>query len=135
MDASPFKSATPSAASHSKAKVMIFSKKQQTHIFSFQKINSRRLAMAFPLRVFGYRQRTMRVLHRVFSCRHAVTAFPLQVFSCCQLATALLHGVERSAQAATGLLHGVERCAQARDRFTTWCRKGRASLRRVYYTV
>ena len=115
LDASPFKSATPSAASHSKAKVMIFSKKQQTHIFSFQKINSRRLAMAFPLRVFGYRQRTMRVLHRVFSCRHAVTAFPLQVFSCRQLATALLHGVERAAPGDDRILHGVEKCAPLDD--------------------
>lgn len=33
----------------------------------------RRLAMAFPLRVFGCRRRTMSVLHRVFSCRHAAT--------------------------------------------------------------
>ena len=115
LDASPFKSATPSAASHSKAKVRIFSKKQQTHIFSFQKINSRRLAMAFPLRVFGYRQRTMRVLHRVFSCRHAVTAFPLQVFSCRQLATALLHGVERAAPGDDRILHGVEKCAPLDD--------------------
>ena len=48
---------------------------------------------------------------------------------------ALLHGVVASAQAATGFLHGVERGAQARDGFTTRCRKERASLRRVYYTV
>ena len=33
LDASPFKSATPSAASHSKAKVRIFSKKQVIRIF------------------------------------------------------------------------------------------------------
>ena len=67
--------------------------------------------------------------------RHSLMALLHGVVASAQAATALLHGVERSAQAATGLLHGVERCAQARDGFTTWCRKVRASPRRVYYMV
>ena len=69
--ASPFKSATPSATSHSKAKVRNFSNKQQIYSFFIKKITPLQVATSFPL--------------RVFPCHQLATAFPLRVFCCCRL--------------------------------------------------
>ena len=50
--ASPFKSATPSATSHSKAKVRNFSNKQQIHTFFHQKDNPASLGDGFTTLCF-----------------------------------------------------------------------------------
>ena len=71
--ASPFKSATPSATSHSKAKVRNFSNKQQIHTFFIKKIT--------PLHL------EMDLLHCVFCCRRLATAFLLRVICCHRLST------------------------------------------------
>ena len=128
--ASPFKSATPSATSHSKAKVRDFSNKQQIHTFFHQKDNLASLGDGFTTLCFllsslgdSFSAASYSLSSVVDNKYHIVERYAPTVDRkfhavemCVPTVDKKIHAVERCAPTVDKKFHAVERCAPAVDK-------------------
>ena len=114
--ASPFKSATPSATSHSKAKVRNFSNKQQIHTFFHQKDNLASSGNLFSTASFSLPSAGDGFSTASFLLLSVVGKKYLVVERCAPTVDRKFHAVERCAPTVDKKFHAVERCALVVDK-------------------
>ena len=113
--ASPFKSATPPAASHSKAQVRNSSNKQQIHTFFHQKDNLASSGSLFSTASFSLPSAGDGFSTASFLLLSVVGKKYLVVERCAPVDDKQFHGVERCAPTFNRRFLAVERCAPAVD--------------------